>query len=260
MEFSFTSTPAASKNLDSSSVGFALDSIRQLVPGALMRFRLRFGQPLVFTATAHGTVTPNPVSATSGSFIAESSTVTLTAATDPGYIFAGWTGDTSTINTDLVLTMVRPYTVTANFGTALSVTSGDTLPGASMGTAYLDTLRASGGTGAYTWQLVGAAPPALALSASGVITGTPSQVGTFSLQARVTSGALQQTHTFTVTTTAPALATAAVLAKLLTGTGPLTAGHVTYLDLIGNHNGDLDVGDFLAWVNLTGAPAPPGPQ
>ncbi len=106
VEFSVTSTPAARKNLDSSSVGFALDSIRQLVPGALMRFRLRFGQPLVFTATAHGTVTPNPVSATSGSFIAESSTVTLTAATDPGYIFAGWTGDTSTINTDLVLTMV----------------------------------------------------------------------------------------------------------------------------------------------------------
>jgi M6 family metalloprotease-like protein/uncharacterized repeat protein (TIGR02543 family) len=252
--FSPASTPAARKNGSNSSVGFAIDSIRQLVPNGVMRFRLQFGQPLVYTVGAHGTVTPNPPGATSGSFIADSTAVTLTAVADAGYIFAGWTGDTTTLNTVLMLSMVRPYTVTANFGTALSITSTDTLPAASMGTAYVYTLHASGGTGAYTWQLVGAAPPTLALSASGMLTGTPSQLGTFSFQAMVTSGALTQTHTFTVTTTAPALTTAAVVAKLLTGSGPLTPGEVTYLDLIGNQNGQFDVGDFLAWVDLTGAP------
>ena len=41
--FSFNSNPAAAKNLDGSFIGFAIDSIRQIVPGGEMAFRLRFG-------------------------------------------------------------------------------------------------------------------------------------------------------------------------------------------------------------------------
>jgi hypothetical protein len=41
--FSFSTNPAATKNLDGSFVGFAIDSIRQIVPGGEMAFRLRFG-------------------------------------------------------------------------------------------------------------------------------------------------------------------------------------------------------------------------
>ena len=253
--FSNNTNPAAVKNSDAKFVGFAIDSIQQVLPNSTMRFRLRFGQPLVFTAGMHGTVNPNPPADTSGSFVAESSAVTLTAVPDATYLFAGWTGDTTAAGTTMMLSMVRPYSVTANFGTALSVTSAHTLPGAVMGTAYLDTLHASGGTGSYTWQLLGQAPPSLALSASGVITGIPSQVGTFSLEARVSSASLQHTDTFTVTTAAPTLVTAAVVARILNGTG-LSVGDLTYLDLLGNQNGQFDVGDFLAWVNATGAPMP----
>jgi len=50
------------------------------------------------------------------------------------------------------------------------------------------------------------------------------------------------------------LATADVVAQLLTGTSPLTAADLVALDLWGNSNGRFDVGDFLAWVQLTGAP------
>jgi len=49
------------------------------------------------------------------------------------------------------------------------------------------------------------------------------------------------------------LATADVVAQLLTGTSPLTAADLVALDLWGNNNGRFDVGDFLAWVQSTGA-------
>jgi len=41
--FSFNTAPAAAKNSDSSFIGFAIDSIRQIVPGGRMAFRLLFG-------------------------------------------------------------------------------------------------------------------------------------------------------------------------------------------------------------------------
>ncbi|HMA45442.1 MAG TPA: M6 family metalloprotease domain-containing protein [Gemmatimonadales bacterium] len=41
--FSFRTNPAATTNFDTSFVGFAVDSIRQLVPNGEMAFRLRFG-------------------------------------------------------------------------------------------------------------------------------------------------------------------------------------------------------------------------
>ena len=51
----------------------------------------------------------------------------------------------------------------------------------------------------------------------------------------------------------PALTTQAVVAQLLTGSGLPPAG-LNYLDLSGNKNGRFDLGDFLAWVDATGAP------
>ena len=50
----------------------------------------------------------------------------------------------------------------------------------------------------------------------------------------------------------PLLSTADVVAQLLTGSG-LPPADVDYLDVGGNRNGQFDVGDFLAWVNATGA-------
>src|SRR5262249_24107224 len=49
--FSINSLPRASMNSDSSFAGFAIDSIRQLVPNGAMAFRVRFGQPTVIAAS-----------------------------------------------------------------------------------------------------------------------------------------------------------------------------------------------------------------
>ena len=59
---------------------------------------------------------------------------------------------------------------------------------------------------------------------------------------------------FTLSVTAPTLATSDVVAQLLGPTAPLNADQVRYLDYLGNNNGSFDIGDFLAWVKATGAP------
>jgi M6 family metalloprotease-like protein len=122
---------------------------------------------LSYAAASGGTVSASPLADTSGVYVNEGSSVTLTAAASPGSRFAGWSGDTTAKAASLTLPMGRSYNVIANF------------------------LRP--------------------------------------------------------------LATADVVAQLLTGTSSLSPADLTALDLMGNNNGRFDVGDFLAWVQATGA-------
>ena len=67
----------------------------------------------------------------------------------------------------------------------LNVTTGS-LPGAVVGTAYNQTLAATGGTGGYSWSTsAGSVPAGLTLSAAGAITGTPTTAGTANFTAQV---------------------------------------------------------------------------
>jgi hypothetical protein len=50
--------------------------------------------------------------------------------------------------------------------------------------------------------------------------------------------------------------TAQVVAQLLNGSSTLTAAQLGDLDQLGNNSGGFDLGDFLAWVQATGAPLP----
>jgi len=123
-----------------------------------------------------------------------------------------------------------------------------------MGATYDDTLRITGGGGVTTWSVTsGALPQGVTLSASGVVSGFPRQTGNFTYTATVVS-CDTKISTFTLSVTAPTLATADVIAQLLGPTSPLNADQIRYLDFLGNSNGGFDIGDFLAWVKATGAP------
>ena len=80
-------------------------------------------------------------------------------------------------------------------GSVSIATSG--LPGGIANHAYRHTLSATGGTPPYRWNLAGGAlPPGLSLSLAGVIDGTPSEPGSFSIIVMVTDsvGGQNGTH------------------------------------------------------------------
>ncbi len=52
------------------------------------------------------------------------------------------------------------------------------LPNASQGQPYSVPLLASGGQGAYTWSFTGTLPPGMSLSSTGILSGTPTALGT----------------------------------------------------------------------------------
>jgi hypothetical protein len=206
------------------------------------------------TVPGGGTVTATPAIDLAGTFVAEGAPVTLVASPATGYVFAGWSGDTSAADVELALPLARPYVLAVRFDSLLAIASAAARPGAVMGAAYADTLRWAGGGPGAIWSVVGGGlPPGLAVDAAGRISGVPGATGTFPFTARVTSGPQVAERGFTLTVGAPALATSAVVTQLLRGTGPLTADALRYLDLLGNRNSGFDVGDFRAWVDATGA-------
>jgi uncharacterized protein (TIGR03382 family) len=82
---------------------------------------------------------------------------------------------------------------------AVTVSTG-ALPTATQYAPYGLRLIATGGTGVYTWELAnGSLPPGLTLSSAGDLVGTPSTAGSFSFDAKVTSGALNDTRNLSLT-------------------------------------------------------------
>jgi hypothetical protein len=85
----------------------------------------------------------------------------------------------------------------------LVVSTASPLPAGVAGTAYSQTLTATGGVPPYQWQVTsGALPPLLTLSSNGTIAGTPTTPGTWSFTNSVTDAALHyvsQTFTLDIT-------------------------------------------------------------
>jgi PKD repeat protein len=83
-----------------------------------------------------------------------------------------------------------------------------TLPGGAVGTAYSQTLTASGGTGPYTFAASGSLPPGLTLSPTGALSGTPTESGSFSFTVTATDVngcAVSQDYSVMVTDAPPAI-------------------------------------------------------
>lgn len=128
-------------------------------------------------------------------------------------------------------------TLTLNVTGAFTITT-TTLPGGVVGTAYSQTLAASGGAGGLTWALASGSnplPPGLAISANGVISGTPTTNGSYPFTVAVTdSNSITVTKqltiaigpTLTITTTTLPNATVGVAYsqtfQATSGTGTLT--------------------------------------
>ena len=123
--------------------------------------------------------------------------VTSTVLPPPGItlsaqgLFSGTPTSTGTFPfvvrvTDSATNLSSSSTLSITVLGTLTITT-TSLPGGALGTAYSQTLAATGSTNPLTWSLSGTGrlPPGLNISAQGVITGTPTQAGTFPFQVQV---------------------------------------------------------------------------
>jgi len=110
---------------------------------------------------------------------------------------------TATSNADSTKSSKATVTIyPASQAIPLSISS-TSLPSATSGSSYSDTLLASGGTSPYHWSISsGALPSGLSLSSGGTITGTASQTGQYTLTVQATdSSSPQQASTKSMTLT-----------------------------------------------------------
>lgn len=89
--------------------------------------------------------------------------------------------------------------------TALQIWFPDTLPDGAVGKSYGENLYASGGNGTYSWSGSGV-PPGLTVDSSGVVVGTPTQAGTFTMSVTVRDEAgASASKTYSLKIAGPAL-------------------------------------------------------
>ena len=124
--------------------------------------------------------------------------------------------------------------VAVGSGTSNPTVTTSALPGGSVGSAYSETLAATGGTGPYAWSLsAGALPNGITLSGGGVLSGTPGSVGTanFTVQVSDSSSPVKTaTKALSIIVTAPP----AISINDVTITLTPPAGGSGYLSTSGN--------------------------
>jgi uncharacterized protein (TIGR03437 family) len=91
----------------------------------------------------------------------------------------------------------------------VTIINGTPLPPAALGQAYSQTLNGAGGTAPYTWSLLnGALPPGLTLTPAGVLSGSPTTLGTWDLVIKAQESSAAQvvgTKGFSLTVNGPPL-------------------------------------------------------
>ncbi|MDH3456361.1 MAG: M6 family metalloprotease domain-containing protein [Gemmatimonadota bacterium] len=206
-----------------------------------------------------GTVTATPAVDLSGEFVAQDSTVQLVATvTQAGHVFEGWSGDTTAAADTLDLDVQHPFRLTATFAAPLALAAA-ALPNATMGAPFEHQLTVTGGVDAFSWVFMsGALPAGVALEAqTGTLVGLPTETGTFQFEVGVSSGSQSVQQSYELVVVAPALVLNDVVTHIVDLGNPLSLDEIKYLDLLGNGNSALDIGDFLAWVTTGAVPVSP---
>ncbi len=204
---------------------------------------------ILANGSGSGTVTSSPAGITcvlhgvapTGECVANfaaSETITLTALPADGSVFGTWTGCLGG-STSCALQLADDSAVTVTFevilghtiSTAASPAAGGTTTGGGLhdaGALVTVTALPNDGWNFVHWTEAGA-PVSTSASYSFTASGAKELVAVFK---RLPP---------------PSLTTARVSGAVL-GSSTLTSAEIEYLDQIGNNNGRLDTGDFLAWL------------
>ncbi len=144
------------------------------IGAAYSQFLQASGGVLPLSWTLSGT-TPLPP----GLSLSNNGVISGTPTTNGSYPFSVTVTDFTQMSATKALTIV--------VGSGFSITTA-TLPNATIGTAYSQTLQAAGGVLPLSWSLSGTTPlpPGLSLSTTGIISGTPTTNGTYPFSVTVT--------------------------------------------------------------------------
>ena len=245
--FTPTSVPAAVRNSDGSAAGLVLDQITQLVPNGTMQFHLSYPVWVVRATDSAAVIqfdgltyhvfrdvlTPNSMHSVS---VADTQ---YTAGGRTRHVFLFWTPPhsrtfsytTSATPETLTVTLVRSHQV------HYTATSGGTITGSVPSDTFVTegtqvTLTAADTSALRTFQ------------------GWAGDTVTKNLSVTLPMSRPYAVRAVFLET----FSTAQVVAQLLNGSSTLTAPQLADLDQLGNNSGGFDLGDFLAWVQATGAP------
>jgi len=140
---------------------------------------------------------------------------------------------------------------------SLAVTTAPRLAAGQWGYSYNTVLSAACGGGNYGWSVTsGTPPPGLALSPGGVLSGWPTDTGTYTFQVSVTDGTQTAARGMTLHVGEPSLTLQQVVNLEFQGPAAANGDQRRYLDLQGNRNDMFDIGDFLRWLGRSGQVAP----
>ena len=97
---------------------------------------------------------------------------------------------------------------TLTVAAALTFSTSSPLPAGVDGAPYSQSIVVAGGTAPYVFTLSGASPPGLTISKTGVVSGTPTSIGTFTFTIKVTDNfefSIQTQYSITIAPAAPLL-------------------------------------------------------
>ncbi len=189
-------------------------------------------------------------------------TVSGTPTTPGSYSFTITATDTGATGTGSPFTVAQNYTITVAAPTI--VVNPATLPNPAAGTAYSQTITATGGAAPYGFvQSAGTLPSGLTLSAGGLLSGTSFQVGTFNFTVTATDANLQTgARAYTVTIAAPTLTLTPAPGTLTAPYGAFYSQAFTAGGSPGPYSyvltGALPAGVTFSGNTLSGTPTAPG--
>ena len=152
----------------------------------------------------------------------------------------------------------EPITVTdtVSVTTSLIITGPSSLPAGFVGVPYSATFAASGGSGTgYMWSITSGGPAGLSLSTAGVLSGTPTTAGTYSITVQVADSAGNMYLANFSLTIAPSVPIANLSTTLLTFAPQAsgTASATQTVTLTNTGNAPLSIGG--SGITISGANA-----
>ncbi|HXL33829.1 MAG TPA: M6 family metalloprotease domain-containing protein [Gemmatimonadales bacterium] len=245
--FTPTSAPAAVRNSDGSAAGPVLDQITQLVPNGTMQFHLSYPVWVVRATDSAAVIQFDGLTYHVFRDVLTPSTVHSVSVADTQYTAGGRTRH-------VFLSWAPPHSRTFSYTTSATPETLTVTLARSQQVHYTAT---SGGT------ITGSVPSDTFVTEGTQVTLTAADTSAL----RTFQGWAGDTVTKNLSITLPmsrpygvravfleTFSTAQVVAQLLNGSSTLTVAQLGDLDQLGNNNNGFDLGDFLAWVQATGAP------